>query len=56
MYLVSACLAGVNCRYDGSNSGHEAIKQLVEDGKAIPVCPEVLAGLPTPRKCCEMGT
>ncbi len=54
MYLVSACLAGINCRYNGSNSGHEAIKKLVEDGKAIPVCPEVLAGLPTPRKSCEM--
>ncbi len=54
MYLVSACLAGINCRYNGSNSGDEAIKKLVEDGKAIPVCPEVLAGLPIPRKSCEM--
>lgn len=54
MVLVSACLAGINCRYNGSNSGHQQIKQLVEDGKAIPVCPEVLAGLTIPRKCCEM--
>lgn len=56
MYIVSACLAGVNCRYNGSNTGHEEIKRLVEEGKAIPLCPEVMAGLPTPRKCSEMVT
>lgn len=54
MYLVSACLAGVNCRYNGSNSVNETVHQLVKQGKAIPICPEQLAGLPTPRACCEI--
>ncbi|AEM79045.1 Uncharacterized conserved protein YbbK, DUF523 family [Thermoanaerobacter thermohydrosulfuricus] len=49
MYLVSACLAGVNCKYDGGNNEKEEIKRLVEEGKAILVCPEQLGGLPTPR-------
>lgn len=54
MYLVSACLAGVNCRYDGKNSKNEIIEKLVKEGKAIMVCPEELGGLPTPRACCEI--
>ena len=49
MILVSACLAGVNCRFDGRNKENIKIKELVEKGEAIPVCPEILAGLPTPR-------
>ncbi|HOK44203.1 MAG TPA: DUF523 domain-containing protein [Thermoclostridium caenicola] len=48
-YLVSACLAGENCRYDGKDCRYEAIVELVRQGKAIPVCPEQLGGLPTPR-------
>lgn len=54
MYLVSACLAGVNCRYNGTNSVDPFIEKLVKEGKALPVCPEQLAGLPTPRACCEI--
>lgn len=54
MYLVSSCLAGINCRYNGSNSVDEDIKKLVEEGKAIPVCPEVFSGLKIPRQCCEI--
>jgi uncharacterized protein YbbK (DUF523 family) len=54
MYLVSSCLAGVNCRYNGSNSKNEFILQLVKEGKAIALCPEQLAGLPIPRPCCEI--
>ncbi|MCY6371328.1 DUF523 domain-containing protein [Clostridium ganghwense] len=54
MYLVSACLAGVNCRYNGGNSKHKTICELVKEGKAIPICPEQLSGLPTPRACCEI--
>lgn len=53
MILVSACLAGVNCRMDGGNKLVPEIKALVEEGKAIPVCPEVLGGLPTPREPSE---
>ena len=49
MYLVSACLAGVPCRMDGQSKPVPAIRSLVERGEAVPVCPEVLGGLPTPR-------
>lgn len=53
-YLVSACLAGINCRYDGRNSENKAIAEMVRQGRAIPVCPEMLGGLPAPRPCCEI--
>ena len=49
MILVSACLAGVNCKYNGSNNYNEKIMELVRKGEAILVCPEQLGGLPTPR-------
>jgi uncharacterized protein YbbK (DUF523 family) len=54
MYLISACLAGINCRYDGKNSENELIMKLVKEEKAILVCPEELGGLPTPRPSCEI--
>ena len=54
MYLVSACLVGMNCRYDGKDSPNEKVMELVKQGKAIPVCPEQLGGLATPRICCEI--
>lgn len=54
MYIVSACLAGVKCRYDGEGNDHERIKQLVAEGKAVVACPEVLGGLSIPRKPCEL--
>lgn len=54
MYLVSSCLAGVNCRYNGGNSENKVILELVKQGKAIAVCPEQLVGLPTPRSSCEI--
>lgn len=53
MILVSKCLAGENCRMDGGNKLIPEIKKLVDEGKAIPVCPEVLGGLPTPREPSE---
>ena len=54
MILVSACLAGVKCRYDGKSNRTESILKLVEQGRAIAVCPELLGGLETPRDCCEI--
>ena len=54
MKIVSACLAGVNCRFDGKSRPNEKIMQLVKKGKAIPVCPEQLAGMPTPRENSEI--
>lgn len=49
MILVSACLAGFKCRYDGSSKEDDIIIKLVKEGKAIPICPEILSGLSTPR-------
>lgn len=54
MILVSACLAGCNCKYNGKNSAIPEIEELVEEGKAIVICPEVLGGLSTPRDPCEI--
>lgn len=48
-YIVSGCLAGISCRYDGKCKNNEIINKLIEDGRAIPMCPEQLGGLPTPR-------
>lgn len=47
--IVSACLAGLNCRYDGAAKLCEKVMALVAEGRAVPVCPEQLGGLPTPR-------
>lgn len=49
MILVSACLVGFNCKYNGGNNFNEKIYELVRDGKAIPLCAEQLGGLTTPR-------
>lgn len=53
MILVSACLAGVNCKYSGGNNENEEVKKLVESGEAILICPEQMGGLTTPRKPAE---
>ena len=47
--LVSLCLLGVSCRYDGRPNGCEGLDALMERAELIPVCPEQLGGLPTPR-------
>lgn len=54
MILVSACLAGICCKYNGGDNGIPFIKELVRQGKAIPLCPEQLGGLPTPRLPAEI--
>ena len=54
MILVSACLIGINCKYSGGNNYNEKIFDLVKDGKAIPICPEQLGGLKTPRSPAEI--
>lgn len=49
MYLISACLNGENVKYDGKNNYHKLAKELNDKGLVIPVCPEVLGGMSTPR-------
>lgn len=52
--LVSACLCGIPCRYDGGACPVQELVELAAAGKILPVCPESLAGLPTPRSPCEI--
>ena len=47
--MVSACLAGENCKYNGGNNRNEKVLQLMEENEVITVCPEQIGGLPTPR-------
>ena len=54
MIIVSACLADVHCRYDGTGKPYGAVIRLVAEGQAIPVCPEQLGGLATPRLPAEV--
>ena len=53
-YIISACLCGVPCRYDGTARRVERFVRLVESGEALAVCPEVLGGLSVPRPPCEL--
>ena len=54
IYLISACLAGRPCRYDGTACAVPELKRLVEAGLAIAACPEELGGLTTPREPAEI--
>lgn len=47
--LVSACLLGICCRYNGEGELDTRIAELMKTHQLIPVCPEILGGLPTPR-------
>ena len=47
--MVSACLAGENCKYNGGSNRNEKILQLMEENEVITICPEQMGGLPTPR-------
>lgn len=52
--IVSACLLGVGCRYDGKSKPADGVIALSEKYELVPVCPEILGGLPTPRIPCEI--
>lgn len=52
--LVSACLLGRNCKYNGGNNYREKVEKLVQGREVIEVCPEMLAGLGTPRTPIEI--
>lgn len=51
--LVSACLLGENCKYNGGNNRLPGLEALEERFELVPVCPERLGGLPTPRPSSE---
>lgn len=47
--LVSACLLGIDCKYSGGNNYNEKVLEYIKDYEVIPVCPEIMGGLSTPR-------
>ena len=51
--IVSACLLGENCKYNGGNNRNERVLRYVQGHEVIPVCPEVMGGLSCPRKPVE---
>lgn len=51
---VSACLLGENCKYNGGNNESKKLKDYVKGHTVVPVCPEVMGGLPTPRDPAEI--
>jgi len=53
MKLCSACLLGIKCRYDGKNKPNKKVLELAKKEILIPVCPEQLGGLSTPREPAE---
>ncbi len=53
--MVSACLMGENCKYNGENNCNEKVLRLAADNEMIPVCPEQMGGLPTPRVPSEIA-
>lgn len=52
--IVSACLAGDNCKYNGENNLNQKMMEFLKSHEIIKVCPEVLGGLPTPRPSAEI--
>ena len=52
--LVSACLLGVNCKYSDGNNYNEKVIDYIKDYEVIPVCPEIMGGLSTPRPPSEI--
>lgn len=52
--MVSACLAGENCKYNGGNNLNEKVLRLMKEKPVITVCPERMGGLPVPRSPVEI--
>ena len=51
--LVSACLLGVNCKYNGRNNASDEVDEFLKNYEIIPICPEIMGGLTTPRTAAE---
>lgn len=54
MIVVSSCLAGIKVRYNGTHCLHTKIQQLIQEQKAVAVCPELLGGFQIPRESAEI--
>lgn len=53
-WLVSACLTGAHCRYNGGHCYNQIVEKLKKEASIVPVCPETLGGLGVPRVPCEI--
>lgn len=53
MFLISGCLLGKNCKYNGGNNYHQDVIDFCKEHSYYPVCPEGISGLPTPRPPAE---
>lgn len=47
--LVSACLLGADCKYNQKNNDCQRVRELIKEHEIVPVCPEIMGGLSTPR-------
>lgn len=54
IYAVSACLMGINCKYNGGNNLNPAVTEFLKDKKYITICPETTGGLSCPRAASEI--
>ncbi|MGI6734434.1 MAG: DUF523 domain-containing protein [Anaerovoracaceae bacterium] len=54
MYIISACLLGENCKYNGGNNFNERVMEIAKNCNYIAVCPEVAVGFPAPRPPAEI--
>lgn len=54
MYIVSGCLLGHNCKYNGGNNANEEVIKFCETHRHVAVCPECAGKLPTPRPPAEI--
>ena len=53
--IVSGCLAGLPCSYDGKDRLSHVVREIVDSGRGITACPEQLGGRPTPREATELA-
>ena len=52
--LISACLLGENCKYNGGNNYSPAVAEFVKEKEVLPICPEMMAGMGCPRTPIEI--
>ncbi len=52
--LVSACILGENCKYNGKSNRNDAVIEFLKDKEVLPICPEMLAHMSIPRPCAEI--
>lgn len=52
--LVSSCLMGINCKYNGKNNKNQSVIHFLKEKDVICICPELLTGMGSPRPCVEL--